>query len=60
MQKIERIMAIILALKKNKKMIAKELADTFEVDIRTIYRDIQALSEMNIPIISYTGSEGGY
>lgn len=60
MKKIERLMAIILALKKNKKMTAKELADTFEVDIRTIYRDIQALSEMNIPIISYTGSEGGY
>ncbi|MBZ9636205.1 helix-turn-helix transcriptional regulator [Clostridium sp. FP1] len=60
MHKIERLMAIILALKNKKKMTAKEIATTFEVDIRTIYRDMQALSEMNIPIVSYTGSEGGY
>lgn len=53
-------MAIILALKNKKKMTAKELAATFEVDIRTIYRDMQALSEMNIPVVSYAGNEGGY
>lgn len=60
MQKIERLMAIILALKKRKKMTAKELADTFEVNMRTIYRDIQALSEMNVPVVSYPGNDGGY
>ncbi|WP_461613453.1 helix-turn-helix transcriptional regulator [Clostridium sp. Marseille-QA1073] len=60
MQKIERLMAIILALNNNKKMTAKELAEMFEVDIRTIYRDMQALSEINVPVISYPGSEGGY
>ncbi|WML37454.1 YafY family protein [Clostridium sp. OS1-26] len=60
MQKIERLMAIILALKNKKKMTAKELSETFEVDIRTIYRDMQALSEINVPVVSYPGSEGGY
>lgn len=60
MHKIERLMAIILALNKNNKMTAKELADKFEVGIRTIYRDIQALSEMNIPIVAQVGHEGGY
>ncbi|CAH2213764.1 helix-turn-helix transcriptional regulator [Tepidibacter aestuarii] len=60
MQKIERLMAIILALKNKKKMTAKELSEIFEVDIRTIYRDMQALSEINVPVISYPGSEGGY
>lgn len=60
MQKIERLMAIILALNNKKKMTAKELAEMFEVDIRTIYRDMQALSEINVPVISYPGSEGGY
>lgn len=60
MQKIERLMAIILALKNKKKMTAKELAEIFEVDVRTIYRDMQALSEINVPVVSYPGSEGGY
>lgn len=60
MQKIERLMAIILALKNKKKMTAKELAEIFEVDVRTIYRDMQALSEINVPVVSQPGSEGGY
>lgn len=60
MQKIERLMGIILALKSKSKITAKELSEIFEVDIRTIYRDMQALGEMNVPIISYPGNEGGY
>ncbi|MTI66126.1 MAG: WYL domain-containing protein [Firmicutes bacterium] len=60
MHKIERMMGIILSLNKNEKMTAKELANKFEVDIRTIYRDIQALGEMNIPIYSELGNKGGY
>lgn len=60
MNKIERMMGIILALNKKKKMTAREIADLFEVDIRTIYRDIQAISEMNVPVVSYVGNEGGY
>lgn len=60
MRKIDRMMGIILALNKKKKMTAKDLADLFEVDVRTIYRDVQSLSEMNIPIVSHIGSEGGY
>lgn len=60
MHKIDRLMAILLVLNKNKRTTAKELADKFEVDIRTIYRDMQALSEMNIPIISEVGQDGGY
>ncbi len=41
-------------------MAATELARAFEVDVRTIYRDIQALCELNVPIISQPGPEGGY
>lgn len=60
LHKIERLMGIVLALNRNKKMTANELARKFEVDIRTIYRDIQALSELNIPVISGVGYDGGY
>lgn len=60
MQKMERLLGIVLALNKNKKMTAVELAQKFEVDVRTIYRDIQALSELNVPIAARCGPEGGY
>lgn len=60
MKKLERLSGIIYALKENKKMTAKELAAAFEVSERTIYRDIDALSQLRVPIISYEGFEGGY
>ena len=39
---------------------AKELAERFEVSVRTIVRDIEALSAAGIPISSSTGVSGGY
>lgn len=60
MKKLERLTGIIYALKENKKMTAKELAKFFEVSERTIYRDIDALAQLKVPIISFEGYEGGY
>ena len=45
----------------NKKRIsAQELADTFEVSPRTIYRDIDAICMAGIPIRSTSGVGGGF
>ncbi|HYE11712.1 MAG TPA: YafY family protein [Patescibacteria group bacterium] len=45
----------------NRKQInAKELAENFEVSQRTIYRDIEAINQAGIPIVSYMGAEGGF
>jgi predicted DNA-binding transcriptional regulator YafY len=41
-------------------MTANELAGYFEVSERTIYRDIDALSQLHVPIVSYEGVGGGY
>ncbi|MCM3041511.1 YafY family transcriptional regulator [Paenibacillus motobuensis] len=38
----------------------KELAEHFEVSLRTIYRDIEKLGEAGIPIASMGGKGGGY
>ena len=38
---------------------APELAEKFEVSVRTIYRDIDALSGAGIPIYAETGRNGG-
>src|SRR5581483_8343354 len=34
---------------------AEDLAQTFEVNKRTIYRDVQALSEMGVPVVAVPG-----
>jgi predicted DNA-binding transcriptional regulator YafY len=39
---------------------AKELSERFEVSLRTIYRDLESINQSGIPIISYTGTDGGY
>lgn len=38
---------------------AKQLADYFEVSVRTIYRDIELLSSLNVPIYMNKGKNGG-
>lgn len=58
--KLERLLAIIMLLLNRKQINAKELAEYFEVSQRTIYRDIDAINQAGIPIVSYMGSEGGF
>lgn len=60
MKKTERHNGIIHLLRARKKMTASELARYFEVSERTIYRDIDALSQLRVPIVSYEGLGGGY
>ncbi|WP_214481739.1 YafY family protein [Bacillus sp. SM2101] len=60
MKKMERLVGIIYALKEHEQLTAKQISDLFEVSERTIYRDIEALSQLNIPIISLEGFGGGY
>lgn len=56
---INRLFAIIYTLLKKKAITAKELAEQFEVSIRTVYRDIDILSGAGIPIYTSKGKGGG-
>lgn len=58
--KVERLYAITLYLLNHGRTSAKELANYFEVSIRTIQRDIDSLSISGIPIIAINGATGGY
>ncbi len=58
--KIDRLMAILLYLLSRDKVTAREMASYFGVTLRTIYRDMDALSLAGVPIASYQGVEGGY
>ncbi|MDT8719325.1 YafY family transcriptional regulator [Clostridium sp. 19966] len=58
--KIDRLLAITIYLLNHKKVSAKVFAEKFEVSIRTIQRDMEALCEAGIPVVSSLGAEGGY
>ena len=57
--KADRLISILMLLQIHKQLTASELADKLEVSVRTIYRDIDSLSSLNIPIFSDRGSGGG-
>jgi predicted DNA-binding transcriptional regulator YafY len=57
--RIDRLTAILLLLQ-GKKRTAGEIAQHFEISRRTVLRDIEALCEMGIPIITELGATGGY
>ncbi|MFZ5352855.1 MAG: helix-turn-helix transcriptional regulator [Bacillota bacterium] len=58
--KIDRLLAIVILLMNRKRISAKELAEYFEVNVRTIYRDIDAICQAGIPVAAYQGSNGGF
>ncbi len=55
MNRTDRLLAIILELQGKGRQRAGDLAETFETSKRTIYRDIQALGEAGVPIVSIPG-----
>ncbi len=57
--KNNRLFGIIYILMLKKTVAAKELAERFEVSVRTIYRDIELLSSMNVPVYMTKGKNGG-
>lgn len=56
---INRLFEIIYILLSKKTITAKELAERFEVSVRTIYRDIDTLSSAGIPVYASQGKGGG-
>ena len=53
-------MAIVWLLRSRQKMSAAQLAEAFGVGERTIYRDVQAISEAGVPVAALPGPGGGY
>lgn len=58
--KIDRLLAITMLLLNRRRISAKELSERFEVSLRTIYRDVEAINQAGIPVVSYSGLSGGY
>ncbi|MGJ8672497.1 helix-turn-helix transcriptional regulator [Rubritalea sp.] len=55
MNRVDRLVAIILLLQSKRQITAEAIAQYFEVSVRTIYRDVTALGEAGVPVIAEAG-----
>ena len=55
-----RLLSLLLLLQTRGRMTAQQLAGELEVSVRTIYRDVEALSAAGIPLYGDAGHAGGY
>jgi predicted DNA-binding transcriptional regulator YafY len=57
MNRIDRLLGIVTMLQSKKYVPAEKIADKFHISVRTVYRDIKALSELGIPV-SFEAARG--
>jgi predicted DNA-binding transcriptional regulator YafY len=55
MNRVDRLMAMFVRLQSRRVVRAEDLAEHFEISVRTVYRDLAALGEAGIPIIAEAG-----
>ena len=55
MNRIDRLSAILIQLQSQRVVKAQDIADRFEISLRTVYRDVKALEEAGIPLIGEAG-----
>jgi predicted DNA-binding transcriptional regulator YafY len=60
MNRLERALGILLYLRARKNVTASQLAQKLQVSTRTIYRDVEMLSALGVPVYAELGREGGF
>jgi predicted DNA-binding transcriptional regulator YafY len=55
MNRIDRMFATILLLQSRRVIKAEDIAAHFEISLRTVYRDVAALSEAGVPVVAEAG-----
>jgi predicted DNA-binding transcriptional regulator YafY len=60
MNRFDRLFGILLHLRQGRIVSASDLAAAFEVSPRTIYRDVETLSALGIPVYAERGRDGGF
>jgi predicted DNA-binding transcriptional regulator YafY len=55
MNRFDRITAILIQLQSKRVVKAQDLADRFDISLRTVYRDIRSLEEAGVPLYGEAG-----
>jgi predicted DNA-binding transcriptional regulator YafY len=55
MNRIDRLIGIILLLQSHRIIRARDIAEHFDISTRTVYRDLRALDEAGVPIAAEAG-----
>lgn len=55
MNRIDRVSAILIQLQSRRVVKASDIAERFNISLRTVYRDVKTLEEAGIPIIGEAG-----
>ncbi|HEY5893982.1 MAG TPA: YafY family protein [Chthoniobacterales bacterium] len=55
MNRIDRLTGMILLLQGHRVITAEQMAEHFEISVRTVYRDLLALGEAGVPIMGEAG-----
>ncbi len=50
MNRIDRLFGILTLLQSKKYVTAERIAEKFDISVRTVYRDVKALSEQGVPV----------
>jgi predicted DNA-binding transcriptional regulator YafY len=58
--RVDRLLSMILIISNKGRVTGKELAEHFEISLRTVYRDMDKICEAGIPIASEGGKGGGF
>ncbi len=55
MNRIDRLSAILIQLQSKRVVKAQEIAERFEISLRTVYRDVRSLEEAGVPVVGEAG-----
>jgi predicted DNA-binding transcriptional regulator YafY len=58
--KADRLLSALLLLQANGRMTGREMSQRLEVSLRTVHRDMEALSMAGVPVFALRGARGGW
>jgi len=58
--KAERLLSALLLLQAHGRMTGREMSKRLEVSLRTVHRDMEALSMAGVPVFALRGARGGW